>query len=575
MNILCRTAVTLTIGVALTLAPDAHAARKGKELLEYIPADTPYVFAYTKPFPDKLQERFEPALDKSLEAYRRFLRLKADEELAKLRAEEGGEEKVEQFEAFIGEILDLMSVDGLRNAGFGEDALFAVYGDGVLPVVRLAVSDIRRFEAVIERLEARADRRFDTGTVAGKSYRYRDFDEVRLVIATFGQDAVVTFVPPGYSDERLAQALGIKAPRNNLSKTRTVRDIAREYGFTDHVVGFVDVERLVATFTGDPGGLNAEFLELVGYDPSGITPECRAEFAEMAAVAPRMVMGYTHVGTDYLDSAMVVELRDDIAQGLASLPAIVPGLGTDLGGMFSFGFSLDPLALRNFFEARLDALEADPFECDSLAGIQAGMVAGGREVLAKPLPPMVYSFRGFLANVTDIQGMDIAADKPPESVDGGVLVAVENAEALVMMAAMMSPEVAELNLLPDGKAREVMLPDTAKIATQAFIALSESAMSIAMGAGASGNAEAMLAAKGLDSKPFFSFVMDTDRYYDFVGKAVMEGEPAEGEEPMSEEMRAAIRDAMISSGELYERMTINVHLTERGIEVGSRMTLAD
>jgi len=40
-------------------------------------------------------------------------------------------------------------------------------------------------------------------------------------------------------------------------------------------------------------------------------------------------------------------------------------------------------------------------------------------------------------------------------------------------------------------------------------------------------------------------------------------------------LRAAIRDAVVSSGEMYERMAFNVHFTDRGVEVNSRMTLAD
>ena len=40
-------------------------------------------------------------------------------------------------------------------------------------------------------------------------------------------------------------------------------------------------------------------------------------------------------------------------------------------------------------------------------------------------------------------------------------------------------------------------------------------------------------------------------------------------------MRTALRDAMVSSGEMYERMAFNVHLTERGVEVDTRMTLTD
>ena len=88
-------------------------------------------------------------------------------------------------------------------------------------------------------------------------------------------------------------------------------------------------------------------------------------------------------------------------------------------------------------------------------------------------------------------------------------------------------------------------------------------------------AEAMLTAEPADSRPFASFSMDAGRYYDLMGDAVMRAETDDGEEPPPEELRSAIRDIMLSSGELYERMAVDVHFTERGIEISSRMTLAD
>ena len=55
---------------------------------------------------------------------------------------------------------------------------------------------------------------------------------------------------------------------------------------------------------------------------------------------------------------------------------------------------------------------------------------------------------------------------------------------------------------------------------------------------------------------------------------MQENETEDGEsEPLA--LRTAMRDVMVSSGELYERVSVNVHLTERGVEIGSRMTLSD
>ena len=574
MNHVARISIVVVAACAVLFSANAEAARKAKDLLQYIPEDTPYVMAFTKPLPDDVMDKFEPAVDKTLSAYKRLLQYHVSEQMVELSNQEGGTEEAEQLQSFMDEILGLMSVEGLRDAGIGRDALFAMYGDGLLPVFRIALSNRSQFDAAIERIEAKASEKLPTATVEGESYRYLDLDEMRVVIATLGNDAVISLVPASVGDKRLSQTLGLTKPRKNLAKSKTLKNINKEYGYTDHFMSFIDVERIASAFIGDPSGRNAEFLAVLDHDPSELSAQCRAEFKSLAAVAPRIVMGYKAISKDYIETGMVVELRDDIAAGLATLPAAVPGLGPDLGGLFSFGFSLDPLALRSFYEARLDAMEADPFECEVLGELQASTVKG-REALAQPVPPVVYSFRGFLANITNIEGMDIATETPPESIDASILFAIENAQDLVTMAAMMSPEVAALNLLPDGKAKLLDLPQLAEIAEQAFAALSDNGLSVSMGEGADANAEAMLTAEVAKSKPLMSVAFDAKRYYEFVGNAMMEEDAAEDGEQLPLAMRVAMRDAMVSSGEMYERMAVNVHLTERGVEVNTRMTLAD
>jgi hypothetical protein len=567
-----RTVVGVSAIVVGLVACQGDVAPESEQLLQYIPAETPYVMAYTKPLSDDLMDKFEPVMDKTMSGYQRILRYKVSEYLVELSSEEGGADKAKQLQEFVDELTSLMSVQGLRDAGIDRDSVFAIYGDGLLPVFRVELSDRDKFEAAVSRLESKATQKFQVGTAGGESYRYYDIEEARFVVATPGDSAVITIVPTTYSDDRVARALGIKKPQNNVVKG--LGEIRKAYDFTDHFVGFVDVEKLAASFLGDPSGLNKELLLLVEHDPEELTAECRAEFAELASVAPRMVVGYTDVNNDYLASEMVVELRDDIAAGLATLPTAVPGLGADLGGLLTFGFSLDPMAARSFFEARLDAMEADPFECADLAELQAG-IAQGRQALAQPIPPVVYNFSGMLAHINDVQGMDLGTQKPPESVDASFLFAFENAQDLVNMASMMVPQVAEMNLLPDGKARALDLPQLAEIADKAFVALSKVGLSVAVGEGSAESSEAMLVADVETPPPFVSFSMDSKRYFDFLGDAIMQGGEPGDSEPTPLALRTAMRDVMVSSGDLYERVSIDVHLTERGVEIGSRMTLSD
>jgi len=572
MNHFFRTLIGVSATVAALVSCRADVAHESEQLLQYIPAETPYVMAFTKPLPDDLMDKFEPVVDQTLSGYERILRYKVSEVMVELSREEGGAEKAKQLQELVDEFTSLMSVQGLRDAGIDRDSVFAIYGDGLLPVFRIELSDRDKFDATVSRLESKSPQKFQVGTVGGESYRYYDIEEARFVVATPGDSAVITIVPSTYSDERLARALGIKKPQDNVADG--LEEIRNAYDFTDHFVGFVDVEKLAASFLGDPSGLNKELLLVAEHDPEELMEECRAEFAELASVAPRVVVGYTNVNKSFLDTRMVVELREDIASGLATLPTAVPGLGADLGGLLSFGFSLDPMAARSFLEARLDAMEADPFECADLGELQAS-VAQGRQALAQPLPPVVYNFSGMLAHISDVQGMNLGTKKPPESVDASFLVAFKNAQDLVNMASMMIPQVAEMNLLPDGKARALDLPQLAEIADKAFVALSNVGISVAMGEGSAENSEAMLVADVEMPPPFVSFSMDSKRYYDFVGDALMqENETEDGEsEPLA--LRTAMRDVMVSSGELYERVSVNVHLTERGVEIGSRMTLSD
>jgi hypothetical protein len=575
MKYLARKAVFLATALAMSLSATAEAAkRKAKDVLQYVPADTPYVIAVTKPLPNDLMDKFEPAIDRTLAAYQRIFRYEMSETLIEMSDDEDGAEEAMRLQDTMEEFLKLLSVQGLRDAGIGRGSLFAIYGDGILPVMRIALTDPGAFEDAILRMEEKAGEKLPVATLQGETYRYIDADDMHFVIAAFGKDAVVTMVPKGYSEDRLAETLGLRKPKNNLARSKQLRNIAKEYGYTDHFISFIDVEKLAATFLGDPGGRNTEFLQMLELDASEMTEVCRSELAGLAGIAPRIVMGYTEVNSDALRTGMVVELRDDLATGLATIPAAVPGLGPDLGSLFSFGFSMDPLALRQFYEARLDAMDADPYQCETLVGLQEG-AAKGREALAQPLPPVVYSFRGMLANVTGIEGMDLVTQTPPESIDGSLLFAIENAQDLVTMAAMMSPEIAALNLIPDGKAKKLDLPQVAAVAQEAFAALSEAGLSVSLGEGAAQNAESMLQADVAESQPFVSMSMNARSYYDYIGRATMnEKEDEDGEEiPMA--MRTAIRDIMVSSGDLYERMLINVHLTARGIEFDSRMTLGD
>jgi hypothetical protein len=566
ISLLAVSAVTL-VACGKDDEPDATSAAviASSELLQYVPADSPYVFVTLEAISDDVMDNLEPKLDRVLASYREVLRQVVAVKTAELSEEDQDSDEARQVEAFVEEFSTLLSVDGMRGAGIARESLGAFYGNGLLPVMRIELSDEALFEAAISRLEEQAGQQMLVGELQGQSYRYFDFEELRVVIAVLDNQAVFAMVPSAFDESQTGRALGLTLPDKSIADTSILQDIIQKYDFTNHVVAFVDLPAIAERFVGQPTGLDTDLMALMHDDELQISEVCKAEIRELAGIAPRMVIGYTGISATRFDSNIVFELRNDLASGLTALATAVPGLGGDRGGLMTFGLSLDIKAAREFMEARLDAMEADPYECEHLSELQAG-VATGRQSLSQPLPPMVYDFKGFVAVIDAIEGLDIATQTPPTSVDGGFLLAMDNAQALVSMGAMFSPELAALNLQADGNPVALDLPQLQVMGISAFAAMNEGALALSMGEDAESQVESMLGAEASTPPPFVSFSVDAARYYSFMGEAIAPGEAGADDAP-TPEMQAALTEMMQSIAELYDRMSIDVLLTENGIEM--------
>lgn len=552
-----------------TSTPDT--AISGAELLRYVPADTPYILATLEPLPDDVYDKMAGGMDDMLAAYQVVLREAMRN--AMTEAGEGGEidPDAARAAALIERLAGMMSVEGMREAGIERDASFAVYGAGLTPVVRLELADAAAFEAAIAGFETEAGEKLPTATLDGLTYRHAGDDNVRVVLAVHEGQALLSLVPATLSDDSLRAVLGLTLPAESIVDSGRLQAVAKTNGFTAHMLGLVDIERLVATFLSPQSGANAELLAMAGFDSATLSDVCKAEIGGLAGVMPRIVTGYTNVTDTELASSLIVELRRDIADGLATLPAPVPGLGQDHGGLFSFGMSIDLLAAREFYKARLDAMEADPYQCELLGDLQAG-VATGRAALNQPVPPVVYGIKGLLAIVDDVEGLDLATKQPPTSIDMRFLLATENAPGLVAMGTMFSPELAALNLQPDGKAVKLELPQMQQAPIDAaWVAMSQTAIALAVGEDGAEQASALLKNPAGAPPPFMSTHMDAGRYYGFIAEAMRMGEDAADKPEVSE----AMSRLMQRLAELFDRIAVDIQFTDRGIVVPSVVTLAE
>lgn len=563
--------------IACSDKPEAGlAAEEG--ILRYVPAETPYVFAATKRIPDDVREKLGASTEEVMQAYRRLAKAAIahapqGEEEAKLTAD-----AQQRFSVIVDELAAMITPEGIPAAGIDKNSVAAFYGMGLVPVFRVTLSDGALFNETFAKLEERAGESMEVATIDGHSYRYAGDDKARFIVAVIDNQLIVSFVPTSLPDDLLKSVLGLTLPATSIAESGALATLAETYGYLEYGLGMVDVERVAAAFLDEQSGVNQWLLEAMEHDTAPLTDVCKAEIRSMAGIVPRVVAGYTELSTENIKTKSVFELRSDLAAGLQAITAPVPGLGQAQGGLFSFGMSLDMAATREFYAARLDAMEADPYECELFADLQAG-VAQGRATLQQPLPPVVYGIRGFLAVIDDIQGLDIEKKQPPTKIDMRFLLATDNAQGLLAMGAMFSPEIASLNLQPDSKPVKLEIPVLASTVDAAYIAMSEDALALSVGSGSETRLTEMLGATSAQPAPFMSMDMDAGRYYGFLGDAIasntMNVSDAGAPEGPSPEMLQATSDMMQSFEKLFSRVAFEIKFTERGIEIPSSMSLAE
>ena len=192
-------------------------------LLRYVPADTPYVFGTVAPPPDEFLDAIEPKVDRLLAAYSEMLRVVVSEAQAE---DDGDSKEAETIDAVVEELRSLLSLDGLREAGITRDSTVILYGNGLLPVLRVTLSDATLLDDAISRIEAKSGEQLPVAEVEGTPYRYVEDEGVRAIIANIGDEFVLTVATESLDDAALARLLGLTLPTENIADSGKLRDIA-------------------------------------------------------------------------------------------------------------------------------------------------------------------------------------------------------------------------------------------------------------------------------------------------------------------------------------------------------------
>lgn len=270
--VLRRAVATGACVLALALAGCGRHVAPGAPVT-FAPADTPWLFANSKPVPADLTQAWTDVVSAGVPA--QVARLGTFARM--VGADHPSIAKV--LDAVQAELANVKSRDELaRTTGLAQSGLFAFYGIGDVPVLRAELASPDAFKAFWQRVEKRAGMAARTATIDRQDYWSAGGADakVRVIVAIEGRQLVATVAPANAGADMLKALLGLSKPAKSAADWLARIDSQR--GYTDYGSGFVDLPKLFANLFNGQDKVTQAFAKDLGvrspipHAPASSTP---------------------------------------------------------------------------------------------------------------------------------------------------------------------------------------------------------------------------------------------------------------------------------------------------------------
>lgn len=492
--------------------PGASASSDG-DLLAYVPADTPYVFGNLEPTPEEVTEffltRMQPALDLVQEKLSTYLPTLQEE----------GSDEAKLVTAILSELDGNLSRSGIESMGFSLNSHQVVYGMGAFPMARMGLGDSEAFLATLDRIQSNSGATFPKYESNGHDYwRFTDEEgKVGIYAAVVGNHLALGIFPTGAEAEILPSLLGDSTPADTLDTNSILASLNSEYDFTPYGSGFVDVMKLVDELM-QANSTTRGLLEVAGLGPeTDIDAVCVDETRQMVSHFPRLVVGYSEMSTQAMDTRFVLETDSNTAGALQALTSGSPMVGENSGGLFSMALGLKVTAIRDYLLEKATAIVDTPYQCGHFAQLN-NSANDMIEQLNRPMPPFINNLQGFRLALNDLD----MQNNMPVSGDGLFALYVDQPQMLIGMGQMMVPPLAELDITPGGDPVAIPSEMIPMPGLTTYVAASDNAIGLAVGDSQVAGLTSFLDSDGDSDGAFFSVEYDMSAYMEYFQKPYYE-----------------------------------------------------
>jgi hypothetical protein len=562
-------AITALVVVSCNRDGDAAGQSANNVLLDYVPADTPYLFANIEPTPPEVIDSFMLRMAPSLLMAQTLL---SDFKL-EINTDDPGEHKEARLlSALLAEFDGNMSREGLEKLGLSLDSHKVIYGMGMFPVIRVALKDPAALRAAIGRVESASGMNFDNLT-SGESDYWRitgnGNDQAGAYIAILDDHVAFSMFPLSAEAEWLPAFLGQSKPADSGAAAKALASLNKDKGYTNYGSGFIDLQKIADQFINPQSKTAALFSSMGNYTPQDFSEVCINEVKGLISKAPRLVGGTTELSTQAIGISYQLELESGLAAKLVDLVAQVPVADSDPSRLFSASLGLRIGRVRNFVMEQVNAVIESPFQCKELQHINAQAKAA-LDQFNLPIMPFINNLNGFRVSMDEVDFENFS----PEKAKGLFSLEVDKPQMLIGTAQMFVPGMENLELEPGADPVEIPteLASFAGNGLNLYAAMSKDAIGIASGENRQSELSAFMEADADNGNIFFSVEYDMGAQIELsrqIQAKAYSSHEGDSDAQDFQDLMKSIQDSYLS---WMGRSRLELSFTEDGLQIDTRMT---
>ena len=590
-------------------------------VLAFAPSDSTFLMGNLEPLPEDLARHYievtAPAVEQA------FASMKHGMDLARNDAdgsdpEPEAEEILSVMQAIVQELEGKYSPEGLQSLGFSLTPRMAFYEQDLAPVMRIEIADRAALEAALNRIADNAgvdiggqqsgnatfwqiplgdetkrkvviaqDEIAEGETIEDVIQNIDEHDSrpadplMDLVIAITDQQLIASLQPQSMTSQRMDQLLASEGEFGNAAAER-INAVNDRLGLLPYGTTVIDFNGLIskALESSSPGAVAVR--DAFGMDPSSMDAACVADFRRMFSDLGQISSGATRLDREHLDQSTLVELNGGLAQDLQSFTTPLPALNNAENAAVAMRMGFNLIAVRDWLKGALDDHAENPFTCEDLQDTNQ-QLADARVALNRPLPPFISNWRGMQLTLDSIPDQDMAASGTAsmmENISGLFALHMENPQMLLGMAQMFVPQLAEIELKPNGEV--TALPqqfsggDMSMELPPSWAAMTDQLLAVAFGAERRDDLPDVVQSEPVNDGTVLEAAYDYALYAESMGNFSESMMALEGEDNEEAREMARMQDDMFSSyAEVVDRVGFSMRFTDRGVEFDQRTRLTD